>query len=69
MYLLTSACYLFSDAPNPFRLFVLGPVCWNLSLCAQTASNKCNGVASNSCVHMDEKFYLLIRYALLFGVL
>ena len=54
MYLFTSACYLYSDAPKPFRLIVLGPVCWNISLCAQTASNKCNGVASNSCFHMDE---------------
>ena len=32
----------------------LGIICWNISLRPQTPANKCNGTASNSCLHLDE---------------
>ena len=49
-----NACCFFSLVFNLWHFIVVGPVCWNISLCTQTASNKCNGVASNSCVYMDK---------------
>ena len=54
MYILMNACCFFSLVFNLWHFIVVGPVCRNISLCTQTASNKCNGVASNSCVYMDQ---------------